>query len=106
MCISMYMYIYIYDYVYRRCAAPCKEGGFGFDYRLAMAIPDMFIKLLKECIYIYIYICTYYNFMYIYIYIIDYMLYTYDNVLLGVHRRRVGHGVHRAHPHEPPLQGL
>eukprot|EP00928_Gymnodinium_smaydae_P040898 TRINITY_DN276_c0_g2_i1.p1 TRINITY_DN276_c0_g2~~TRINITY_DN276_c0_g2_i1.p1 ORF type:complete len:1466 (+),score=392.54 TRINITY_DN276_c0_g2_i1:181-4398(+) len=28
---------------------PVAEGGFGFDYRLAMAIPDMFIKLLKEC---------------------------------------------------------
>ena len=27
---------------------PVKEGGFGFDYRLAMAIPDMWIKLLKE----------------------------------------------------------
>lgn len=27
---------------------PVHEGGFGFDYRLAMAIPDMFIKLLKE----------------------------------------------------------
>ena len=24
------------------------EGGIGFDYRLAMAIPDMWIKLLKE----------------------------------------------------------
>ncbi|CAG9111719.1 unnamed protein product [Plutella xylostella] len=27
---------------------PVKEGGTGFDYRLAMAIPDMWIKLLKE----------------------------------------------------------
>jgi len=27
---------------------PVADGGFGFDYRLAMAIPDMFIKLLKE----------------------------------------------------------
>eukprot|EP00931_Biecheleriopsis_adriatica_P037103 TRINITY_DN2129_c0_g3_i1.p1 TRINITY_DN2129_c0_g3~~TRINITY_DN2129_c0_g3_i1.p1 ORF type:complete len:1462 (-),score=350.98 TRINITY_DN2129_c0_g3_i1:235-4620(-) len=27
---------------------PVDEGGFGFDYRLAMAIPDMFIKMLKE----------------------------------------------------------
>eukprot|EP00931_Biecheleriopsis_adriatica_P037100 TRINITY_DN2129_c0_g1_i1.p1 TRINITY_DN2129_c0_g1~~TRINITY_DN2129_c0_g1_i1.p1 ORF type:complete len:813 (-),score=199.50 TRINITY_DN2129_c0_g1_i1:286-2724(-) len=27
---------------------PVDWGGFGFDYRLAMAIPDMFIKLLKE----------------------------------------------------------
>ncbi|KAF0990081.1 hypothetical protein HZS_5755 [Henneguya salminicola] len=25
-----------------------EEGGFGFDYRLAMAIPDMWIKVLKE----------------------------------------------------------
>lgn len=27
---------------------PVWEGGVGFDYRLAMAIPDMWIKLLKE----------------------------------------------------------
>ncbi|CAJ1334735.1 unnamed protein product [Effrenium voratum] len=27
---------------------PVEYGGFGFDYRLAMAIPDMFIKYLKE----------------------------------------------------------
>lgn len=27
---------------------PVDEGGVGFDYRLAMAIPDMWIKLLKE----------------------------------------------------------
>lgn len=27
---------------------PIKDGGLGFDYRLAMAIPDLFIKLLKE----------------------------------------------------------
>eukprot|EP00127_Corallochytrium_limacisporum_P006304 Clim_evm15s225 gene=Clim_evmTU15s225 len=27
---------------------PVKEGGVGFDYRLAMAIPDTWIKLLKE----------------------------------------------------------
>ncbi|CAG8726671.1 29437_t:CDS:10, partial [Racocetra persica] len=27
---------------------PVSEGGVGFDYRLAMAIPDMWIKLLKE----------------------------------------------------------
>jgi 1,4-alpha-glucan branching enzyme len=25
-----------------------REGGLGFDYRLAMAIPDMWIKMLKE----------------------------------------------------------
>lgn len=25
-----------------------EDGGFGFDFRLAMAIPDMWIKLLKE----------------------------------------------------------
>lgn len=25
-----------------------EEGGIGFDYRLAMAVPDMWIKLLKE----------------------------------------------------------
>lgn len=24
------------------------DGGIGFDYRLAMAIPDMWIKLIKE----------------------------------------------------------
>ncbi len=28
---------------------PVWEGGVGFDYRLAMAIPDKWIKLLKEC---------------------------------------------------------
>ncbi|UZJ56056.1 hypothetical protein CBS101457_005376 [Exobasidium rhododendri] len=27
---------------------PVEEGGFGFDYRLSMAVPDMWIKLLKE----------------------------------------------------------
>jgi len=27
---------------------PVSEGGFGFDYRLAMAAPDMWIKMLKE----------------------------------------------------------
>ena len=27
---------------------PVEEGGVGFDFRLAMAIPDMWIKLLKE----------------------------------------------------------
>jgi 1,4-alpha-glucan branching enzyme len=27
---------------------PVEEGGGGFDYRLGMAIPDMWIKLLKE----------------------------------------------------------
>ena len=27
---------------------PAEQGGVGFDYRLSMAIPDMWIKLLKE----------------------------------------------------------
>jgi 1,4-alpha-glucan branching enzyme len=27
---------------------PVQEGGVGFDYRLSMAVPDMWIKLLKE----------------------------------------------------------
>ena len=27
---------------------PVSEGGGGFDFRLAMAIPDMWIKMLKE----------------------------------------------------------
>lgn len=27
---------------------PVSEGGLGFDYRLSMAVPDMWIKLLKE----------------------------------------------------------
>jgi len=27
---------------------PVEEGGTGFDYRLAMAVPDMWIKILKE----------------------------------------------------------
>ena len=29
-------------------ALPIKEGGLGFDYRLAMGVPDFWIKLLKE----------------------------------------------------------
>jgi 1,4-alpha-glucan branching enzyme len=29
-------------------AAPIKEGGYGFDYRLAMNIPDYWIKTIKE----------------------------------------------------------
>lgn len=29
-------------------AAPISEGGIGFDYRLAMGIPDFWIKLIKE----------------------------------------------------------
>ena len=28
---------------------PLKDGGIGFDYRLAMGQPDMWIKLIKEC---------------------------------------------------------
>ncbi len=28
---------------------PIEDGGIGFDYRLAMGQPDMWIKLLKEC---------------------------------------------------------
>lgn len=27
---------------------PVEEGGQGFDYRLAMAIPDLWIKILKH----------------------------------------------------------
>ncbi len=27
---------------------PLDEGGIGFDYRMAMAVPDMWIKFLKE----------------------------------------------------------
>eukprot|EP00928_Gymnodinium_smaydae_P011094 TRINITY_DN1413_c0_g1_i9.p1 TRINITY_DN1413_c0_g1~~TRINITY_DN1413_c0_g1_i9.p1 ORF type:complete len:834 (+),score=183.51 TRINITY_DN1413_c0_g1_i9:63-2504(+) len=27
---------------------PVADGGFGFDYRLSMAVPDMWIKMLKE----------------------------------------------------------
>jgi 1,4-alpha-glucan branching enzyme len=27
---------------------PVSEGGVGFDYRLSMAVPDMWIKILKE----------------------------------------------------------
>ncbi len=27
---------------------PLSEGGFGFDYRLSMGVPDMWIKLIKE----------------------------------------------------------
>ena len=29
-------------------AAPFSEGGFGFDYRLSMGVPDYWIKLLKD----------------------------------------------------------
>ena len=29
-------------------ARPVDEGGIGFDYRLAMGVPDYWIKLLKE----------------------------------------------------------
>ena len=29
-------------------AAPFKDGGYGFDYRMAMNIPDYWIKLIKE----------------------------------------------------------
>lgn len=29
-------------------AAPISEGGYGFDYRMAMNIPDFWIKLIKE----------------------------------------------------------
>ncbi len=28
---------------------PIRAGGIGFDYRLAMGLPDLWIKLLKEC---------------------------------------------------------
>lgn len=28
---------------------PILEGGIGFDYRLAMGVPDMWIRLIKEC---------------------------------------------------------
>ena len=29
-------------------AAPFENGGYGFDYRMAMNIPDYWIKLIKE----------------------------------------------------------
>ena len=28
--------------------APCKDGGVGFDFRMAMGIPDFWIKIIKE----------------------------------------------------------
>ena len=31
-------------------AAPFEDGGYGFDYRMAMNIPDYWIKTIKECI--------------------------------------------------------
>ena len=31
-------------------AAPIADGGYGFDYRMAMNIPDYWIKTIKECI--------------------------------------------------------
>lgn len=30
-------------------AAPVEDGGYGFDYRMAMNIPDYWIKVIKEC---------------------------------------------------------
>ena len=30
-------------------AAPFKDGGYGFDYRMAMNVPDYWIKTIKEC---------------------------------------------------------
>ncbi len=33
---------------YPGLASPLKDGGLGFDYRLAMGIPDYWIKLIKE----------------------------------------------------------
>ncbi len=33
---------------YPGMASPCLEGGLGFDYRLAMGIPDFWIKMIKE----------------------------------------------------------
>ncbi|EGD72264.1 starch branching enzyme II [Salpingoeca rosetta] len=33
---------------YPAICRPVAEGGIGFDYKLAMAVPDMWIKLLKE----------------------------------------------------------
>ncbi len=30
-------------------AAPIEDGGYGFDYRMAMNIPDFWIKMIKEC---------------------------------------------------------
>ena len=30
-------------------AAPIDDGGYGFDYRMAMNIPDYWIKVIKEC---------------------------------------------------------
>ena len=30
-------------------AAPFKDGGYGFDYRMAMTVPDYWIKPIKEC---------------------------------------------------------
>ena len=30
-------------------AAPFKDGGYGFDYRMAMNVPDYWIKIIKEC---------------------------------------------------------
>lgn len=30
-------------------ASPFKDGGYGFDYRMAMNVPDYWIKTIKEC---------------------------------------------------------
>ena len=29
-------------------ATPIEEGGYGFDYRMAMGVPDFWIKIIKE----------------------------------------------------------
>ena len=29
-------------------ASPLEHGGYGFDYRLAMGVPDYWIKIIKE----------------------------------------------------------
>ena len=33
---------------YFSLSRPVREGGVGFDFRMAIAIPDIWIKLLKE----------------------------------------------------------
>lgn len=42
-CLLIHTFNYV-SYNFR----PVREGGAGFDFRMAMAIPDIWIKLLKE----------------------------------------------------------
>ena len=46
-CVCLYVYFLLHT-SFCSLIRPVREGGAGFDYRMAMAIPDVWIKLLKE----------------------------------------------------------